>query len=354
MNFDLEKHKKIIILLSYLVLTLTGAYFVFVKAIPIVTPFIIALIFAFLINPIVDFFNEKLKINRKVSSLMVILLIFAILISLLAIAITEIYSLSESLIAELLSTANLEGLNIISKEINRVFGIDIDLTNTVKNLVLPLAQGLLSVIKSIASNIPQAFIASVVFILSTYIIIVDKQVIISFMEKIIGKQNVNWISEIRRISKKSITQYVKAQLILMSVTFSELLVGFTIMELIGIFDLQYIFLIAFLVALLDALPIFGTGTVLIPWCLYNVIIARFDGAIALLIMYIICLVVRQFIEPKVVGESLGLHPLVTLLSMYIGLQLLGLGGMILLPIITLFVIQLYKAGAFDKIKKMLD
>lgn len=354
MNFDLEKHKKIIILLSYLVLTLTGAYFVFVKAIPIVTPFIIALIFAFLINPIVDFFNEKLKINRKVSSLMVILLIFAILISLLAIAITEIYSLSESLIAELLSTASLEGLNIISKEINRVFGIDIDLTNTVKNLVLPLAQGLLSVIKSIASNIPQAFIASVVFILSTYIIIVDKQVIISFMEKIIGKQNVNWISEIRRISKKSITQYVKAQLILMSVTFSELLVGFTIMELIGIFDLQYIFLIAFLVALLDALPIFGTGTVLIPWCLYNVIIARFDGAIALLIMYIICLVVRQFIEPKVVGESLGLHPLVTLLSMYIGLQLLGLGGMILLPIITLFVIQLYKAGAFDKIKKMLD
>jgi len=354
MNFDMEKHKKIIILLAYLVLTLLGAYFVFVKAIPIVTPFIIALVFAFLINPIVDFFNEKMKINRKISSLIVILLIFAIIISILAVAITEIYSLAESLIAELLSTANLEGLTIISKEINKIFGVEIDLTSTVKNLVLPLAQGLLSVIKSIASNIPQAFIASVVFILSTYIIIVDKEAIMNFISKIIGEQNINWISEIRIISKKSITQYVKAQLILMSVTFSELLVGFTIMELIGIFDLKYIFLIAFLIAILDALPVFGTGTVLIPWCLYNVVIARFDGAIALLIMYIICLVVRQFIEPKVVGETLGLHPLVTLLSMYVGLQLLGLGGMILLPIITLFVIQLYKAGAFDRIKKMLD
>ena len=71
-------------------------------------------------------------------------------------------------------------------------------------------------------------------------------------------------------------------------------------------------------------------------------------------MYIICLAVRQFTEPKVVGESLGLHPLITLLAMYIGLKLIGIGGMILLPVSTLFVIQLYKAGAFDRIKKIFE
>ena len=141
----------------------------------------------------------------------------------------------------------------------------------------------------------------------------------------------------------------------MSITFSELLIGFTVMKLFGLFDLKYTFLIALLTAILDALPVFGTGAVLIPWSIYNIIVARFDLAIAiaLLALYIICVVVRQFTEPKVVGDSLGLHPLVTLLSMYIGLKLIGIGGMILLPIISLFVIQLYKAGAFNKIKEMI-
>lgn len=353
MNLDYDKHKKIMIFIAYTVLVLIGSYILFVKAIPMLAPFIVALIFAFLINPIVDFFNERLKVNRKLSSIIVILLIFAILISIIAVAISEIYSFLESVVSELLVTTNLEGLTIISNEINRIFGIDIDLANSVKNLVVPALQGTLSVIKSVVSNVPQAFIASVIFILSAFIISVDKKNILAFITKLIGEKNVNWINEIRRISKNSISKYVKAQLILMSVTFSELLIGFTILELIGITDFKFTFLVAFLIALLDALPIFGTGTVLIPWCLYNVLLSRFDLAVALLIIYIVCLIVRQFVEPKVVGESLGLHPLVTLLAMYIGYRLLGLAGMILLPIITLFIIQLYNAGAFNRIKEIL-
>lgn len=353
MKFNYDKHKKIIILLAYTVLALIGSYLVIVKAIPVIAPFVVALIFAFLISPVVDFFNNKLKINRKISSIIVILLIFAMLISLISVTISELYSLAESLIAELLSSANLEGLTIVSSEINKVFGLEIDLALSFKNLLLPIAQGLISVIKSVASNIPQAFVASVVFILSTYFLTVDKESLVNFFASLVGKKNVIWISEIKKISKKSISSYVKAQLILMSITFSELLIGFTVMKLFGLFDLKYTFLIALLTAILDALPVFGTGAVLIPWSIYNIIVARFDLAIALLALYIICVVVRQFTEPKVVGDSLGLHPLVTLLSMYIGLKLIGIGGMILLPIISLFVIQLYKAGAFNKIKEMI-
>ena len=167
MKFNYDKHKKIIILLAYTVLALIGSYLVIVKAIPVIAPFVVALIFAFLISPVVDFFNNKLKINRKISSIIVILLIFAMLISLISVTISELYSLAESLIAELLSSANLEGLTIVSSEINKVFGLEIDLALSFKNLLLPIAQGLISVIKSVASNIPQAFVASVVFILST-------------------------------------------------------------------------------------------------------------------------------------------------------------------------------------------
>ena len=281
-------------------------------------------------------------------------MIFVILSSIIVVTASEIYYIIEGFVTRFISNANVDNLSIVSDRINKMFGLEIDLMNTMKNLVLPIAQGSLAIIKSIASNIPQAFIASVVFILTTYILVVDKEKIFNFITKLIGKKNVIWINEIRKISKNSIMGYVKAQLILMSITFSELLIGFTLINIFGLADIKYAFLFAFLIALLDALPVFGTGAVLIPWSLYNVLLTRFDLAIALFALYIVCIVVRQFIEPKIVGVSLGLHPLVTLFSMYLGLKLIGIGGMILLPVITIFVIQLYKAGAFDKIKEMIQ
>ncbi len=352
MNLDYEKHKKIIILIFYIVLAIAGVFLLFTKVFPVILPFIAAFIFAYLINPVVNFLSVRIKMGRKISSVIAILLVFAIVISLVVIAAGEIYQFAQSLISDFLTTAKIEELSIISDTIYKIFRIEIDLVNMVKNLVTPIAQGLVSVIKSVATNVPKAFIASVIFILATYVMVVDKDKILNFFKRLIGEKNAKWLNETRKISKHSILQYIKAQLTIMTITFSELLLGFTVLELIGIIDLKFMFLISFLIALLDALPVFGTGAVLIPWCIYNVILGRFDLAVSLLILYIICLVVRQFVEPKIVGEKLGLHPLVTLIAMYSGLKLMGIFGMILFPVLTLFIIQFEKAGAFDFIKNI--
>ena len=346
-----EKQKKLLYRLSSLLLLGLFIFLIFVKFIPLITPFMIALLFAFLINPLVDFFETRLKVNRKLSSAIVLLILFFLLVLILIISVTELYSLGEDLVSNLMLTANFEGLSYLSEKLYFLFGLDLDLVEGVKNLIMPLVQGMLSVIKNIAVNVPQAFISTIVFVLATYFLVADKERIMTFLYRILKEKNARWVLEIRNISKRSISKYVKAQLTMMVITFCELTIGFTVMELIGIVDLKYIFLLALGIAVIDALPVFGTGAVLIPWALYGVLMGQFDLAAALLILYVVCLTVRQFVEPKVVGESLGLHPLVTLLSMFLGLKLIGIGGMILFPILALLLIQLNRAGAFDRLKE---
>lgn len=354
MNLNFDKHKKIVIVLFYAIVTLTASYFLFVKVVPIVSPFIAALIISMVISPIVDFFVKKIKLDRRLSSILVIILIFILLFTIIGFTINQIYELSEKLINKYLLNGNIQGLAIISDKIQEFTGRDIDLVSSFQNFLTPIAQGILTFTKTVVSNVPDAFVASIVFILSTYFMVSDKERILKAIYKVIGKRNEIWIKRIKEIAKSSIVKYIKAQFIMILITLSELLLGFFIIRILGIDEMNYFFLIALGIAVLDALPIFGTGGVLVPWCMWEIVVARFDFAFALLIIYITCLVVRQMIEPKIVGESLGIHPLITLLSMYVGLKTIGVGGMIILPVITLFVIQLYKFGAFDIIKKIIN
>jgi predicted PurR-regulated permease PerM len=95
---------------------------------------------------------------------------------------------------------------------------------------------------------------------------------------------------------------------------------------------QNVFLLALLIALLDILPIVGTGTVLIPWAVISLIVGDYAKGICLLIMYAIITVIRQFIEPKIVGDQVGLHPVATLIAMIVGTKLFGAIGLFGLPI----------------------
>ena len=133
-------------------------------------------------------------------------------------------------------------------------------------------------------------------------------------------------------------KYIKAQLILMSITFTELTIAFLILRL------PSAFLLAMLISVVDALPILGTGTILIPWAVIQILLGNYKFAISLLIIYGICLLVRQLLEPRIVSDQIGMYPLLTLMAMYIGLNTLGFLGMILGIIVLIVVINLHKSG----------
>ena len=124
-------------------------------------------------------------------------------------------------------------------------------------------------------------------------------------------------------------RYIKAYGILLAMTFALLLVGFWTLRV------EYAFLLAFLIALADLLPVIGVGTVLIPWGIVMLLQKQFYLGFGLLILYLVISLVRQVAEPKVLGKSLGLHPLLTLFATYVGFTLFGLLGMILAPVAAL-------------------
>ena len=143
--------------------------------------------------------------------------------------------------------------------------------------------------------------------------------------------------------KYAVGGYFKAQLKIMVVVFFILLAGFALL------DVHFSFLLALLIAFLDFLPFFGTGTALIPWAAYHLFSGNYRMVVALLVLYAVTQLVHQLTQPKLVGDSIGMKPLVTLVLLYVGYRMGSVLGMILAVPAGMIVINLYKAGAFDYI-----
>ncbi|EQJ23470.1 AI-2E family transporter [Clostridioides difficile] len=152
------------------------------------------------------------------------------------------------------------------------------------------------------------------------------------------------IINIKNSSINALLKLLKAYAILLSVTFIELLIGLTILKV------ENAFTISVIIALVDILPVLGTGSILTPWMIISLINGNINLAIGLLILYIIITVVRQILEPKVVGHQIGLYPLITLMCMFVGAQLFGIAGLFGFPIAATIIKNLHDNGIITAFK----
>jgi sporulation integral membrane protein YtvI len=334
--------KNILKILLTIIGVLAGIYLL-VKLGFLLAPFLIALLISFLMEPLIRLLGNKLKMKRKVASALSLFLVLSsfglILVIVISKLLKEIRDISIYLKAVY---KHPDTSKIINDLINRVNDIYLDLppgvTKNIQNIISSFASSLTSLISNFltslvntANAIPQVIIFTVVTILATYFLSSDRDLISGFITTQVPS---TWISKVRSIKNdlfSALFGYIRAQLILMTITFTELIIGFSV---IGI---KYVLLFAFVISLIDALPILGTGTVLIPWAIFRFIVGDMRMALSLLVIYAIVLVVRQMIEPKVLGRQIGLHPLITLLAMYLGLKLFGFFGLILGPISVLLI-----------------
>ena len=153
--------------------------------------------------------------------------------------------------------------------------------------------------------------------------------------------------EFKQVFSKTIFTMFKAYGIIMCITFSELFLGFSILSLMGIMKNSYFAVIALVIAVFDILPVAGSGGILIPWALFSLIYGNYKQAIGLIVLYVIITVIRQYIEPKIVGSSLGVHPIVTLMGLYFGLKLFGFIGMFLVPLTVMTLKAFNDAGRIN-------
>ncbi|NLM11442.1 MAG: sporulation integral membrane protein YtvI [Clostridiaceae bacterium] len=304
-------------------------------------PFIIAFILSSLIEPLVSFLERKVKIPRKIGSVFSILLVLSILGTILGLIITrlvkEIINVYEQINVifggmQLFFEAMIEKVNYLYISLPKTISDTVDqyfaeAANSAKEIMKPLIEKL----TSFTLSLPQALLFLVVTILATYFMTSDKNKINSFLDR---QFPVQWMEKTRIVVNNlfsALFGWMRAQLILMTVTFTELTVAFLIL------DIQNGLLLALIIAIVDALPVFGVGTVLIPWGIVDLLSGNYQRGISMLLLYIIVLVVRQLIEPKIIGQQIGVHPLATLFSMYLGLQLFGIIGMIVGPVIMVII-----------------
>jgi sporulation integral membrane protein YtvI len=202
-----------------------------------------------------------------------------------------------------------------------------------------------SFITSIIITIPKTLVFTIITIVSTFYISIDYGKINKSISLQIPEKLRNILNDIKSRFLEAIYKYIKAYFTLFIICYSELVAGFLI---IGI---KYAFLMAFFVAMVDILPVLGAGTVLIPWGIVAIIQKNYFTGFALLILYGVIVVIRNIIEPKIIGESIGLYPVITLITIYVGYNSLGFAGMFLFPVTVLILKNLNDEGKIRIWKK---
>ena len=320
-------------------------------------PFVIGWFLAYVASPLVNWLEKRVRIVKKLGSALIIILVLAgvgLLCYFLGSKLwQEIRALIENMpgIYRDLESGfytvgeNLEGIfEMLPEGVQEGWQTMIsNLDQTMGNLIGRISEPTMAAAGNFAKRIPSIFIGTIVTFISSYFFIAEREEVIIWAKKVAPDPLVERMSMVMDNLKYAVGGYFKAQFKIMIVVCLILIVGFVIL------DVHFYFLLAILIALLDFLPFFGTGTALIPWGLYKLIVGDYKMVIGLVILYGVTQLVRQLIQPKLVGDSMGLKPLLTLVFLYAGYKIGGVIAMIFAVPIGMIVMNLYKAGAFDYI-----
>lgn len=356
---EYEKRKKFIINCLYGGSILFFVYIMLQYGLPLLSPFLFAFIIAYLLRKPAKFLSAILKIPYKLIAFLMVLLFYCIIGLFIFLLGLRLFSYSVDLISDLPSiyTTYIEpflywGFNEIEKTVARMDpaliaslnDFSTQFTQSLGELISNVSMKAVSAISGYASSIPGLFIKLLLMIISTFFIIGDYDKIVDFTLRQFSGKSKELIIHIKEYIVNTLFVCIRSYGLIMSITFVELSIGFLV---IGIPNAM---LIAFCIALFDILPILGTGGIMIPWTVIAVLQGNYSLAISLFIVYLIVTIIRNIIEPKIVGSQIGLHPIVTLVSMFVGAHFFGVLGLFGFPITLSLLHHLNDAGTIKLFK----
>lgn len=354
-----SKHGKTIINLLTYVIGILLICFLLPRAVRFFLPVVIGWVIAMIANPIVKFFEKRLKIVRKHGTWIVIVGVLALIVTggyfLIAWLVREsvgfleyLPKLYETLVQGLEDIGDNLMLSLQKTKLPPQFQEELaaflgNMDTYAGNLIEKVGIPTLSYAGDFVSSLPNLLIQTIFMFLSAYFFVADRERIDVGIRKILPQSVFERWAWLRQMFSHAVGGYFKAQFKIMGVIAMVLFVGFLFL------GVEYAALWALLIALLDFMPFLGTGTAIWPWAAFQLMRGNYSMAVGLMILYLVCLLLHQLLQPKFVGDTVGIDPLTTLLVMFIGYRIGGILGLIIaLPIGTIFV-NLYKAGAFDKI-----
>lgn len=377
MDSVIEKRRKFIINTLYFALIAAAVFCIYRWLLPLFVPFILAFIFAAIINRPISALEKRTPIKRSLLSVAFVLtalVIVAGVFFLIGIELFErIAGFYDYMVHQLQNITSLvndfklwileftaflpEGVRSVLHE-NVTLFFDNIIQNGFKNISIDTSMidwtALLSkggeMLSDTVGRIPSLLIGFVIFIISAVFISSDYARIKRFFVKQLSDEHAEKISKSWHLAVDSLKKMFKAYGLIILITTFELTVGLYLLKIFRVFDNPYIIFIAFGIAIVDIIPVLGTGTILIPWAVISFITGKTGLGIGLLVIYVIVLVIRQIIEPKLVAGQVGLPPIATIVAMYVGSKTLGVLGFFVLPFCVILIKMLNDAGIICVIK----
>ena len=338
-----EQKKNFLIEVAFGLFVLAIIFLLYKYILPVTLPFIIGFIVSWMVVKITNKFNSN---NRWLRALITILLYvvvgFFIVMLLIACStwIIDRIILLPGIFNDIIIPAFTDFhqttlhplIDQINPEIHTILnGVLEGILDSLGSIVSNLSDSILNSASNILSSIPNLFISTLMMLISSFFFVVDFERIVSFYEENMTVRIKNIISILGDYLRNTLLVVIRSYLLIMLLTFTELSILFTI------FGISYGVPLAIIIAIFDIMPVLGTGGILIPWAILSFAMGNYWMGIKVIIIYGIVTVVRNYVEPKIVGAQLGLHPIITLVSMFIGLRLFGFIGMFGFPITISFV-----------------
>lgn len=380
----IELRKKRIINIVYVAIVLGLSYLFLKYCFSMFAPFLVSFFIAVIVQRPTNFFVRKLKFKKGITAIVLTLLLYLIaatLISLIGVkcvdGIKGIYTFIQEKLSDiptLIENVKAWVLNVLAilpdglekrasgsvipffdalkeKSAAEIASFIMDKASNGEKLSLSSFATPLNGIWSTAKQIPSVFVAVMITIVSSCFMAIDYDRLAKFIKSQLSTENEEKLSATKRIVLSSLAKLIKSYVLIICITGIEIFIGLNFLTLIGLYNDGNIIALSLIIAVLDILPVIGTGTFMVPWALYSFITGKVALGIGLFVVYAIIYVVRQIIEPKIVGGTVDLPAFVTLMGMYIGSQLFGFIGIFLLPILIIIIKLLNDEGVIHIWKK---
>ena len=348
MKFDsywLQVIKKIIVLFSGFFIIYLG-----LKISLFYVPFLVAFLISQLMEPVIKYLMKKCKMRRKISAILILTVVLSIIVGIVVLAVVSLISEATNLLNNInyyidkiysvsqnyISKFNFEKIQL-SNELNIILS---DSTGNFINTVSVWIKNLLMEIVNIVTSLPKIGLCIGITIIALYFMCTDKIYMLDQIEHHIPEK---WVKKIMKHTQSLIKKlgcYLRAQFILIFISFVISVIGLYFFSIVGM-KVTYPLIAAIGIAIVDALPIFGSGTVMIPWAVISACNGDIVLGVSLLTLWILMSIIRQIIEPKIVSKEIGIHPIFTLIAMYTGFKFAGFLGIYIGPIILIILKEIY-------------
>ena len=362
MRQSVRTYVKVVLNLLTALVILLLCIFLLPRCIYFFMPFVIGWFISLLASPVVRFFEEKLKVRRKGASAFVIVAVLsAVIVLVYAVGsvliregigfINELPMMLEGIRGEFAKVgANLQGIyNRLPEDMqNTLYRVGAEMSSYLSGMMEGVGIPTFEAVSNVAKQLPDIFLGVIMCILSAYFFVADKNYMSDAMQKYLPDSIRYQYDLVRRSFRKAVGGYFKAQLKIEFWIYLLLVIGLLTLHV------PYALLIALGIAFMDLLPVFGTGTIMIPWAVVEILSKNYMMAVGLLIIWCVTQLVRQVIQPKIVGDSMGMDAIPTLFLLFIGYKAAGVIGMIVAVPIGIIVVNLYEEGVFDTTKQSIQ